>query len=746
VSGTGGIRFGQYVLLRRIARGGMAEVFLAQQRGLEGFDRRVAVKRILPHLSDSPDFLKMFLGEAKLAAQLTHPNIVHIYDFGKVEGDYFIAMEYVDGVHTGQLFKHDEKLPMTLVARIGADAAAALHYAHELRGSSGKPLDLVHRDVSPANIMVSFDGAVKLCDFGIAKAAALTDQKTNPGQVKGKYAYMSPEQTIASPLDGRSDVFSLSIVLWELLVGRTIVSRGDVVDAMRAIRDGRLPAIERAAPSVPDPLAKAITWGLATKRENRASAADLAQALEAFIKSSPDIATPMQLGAWIRTRFPREGTSELPSLSGSVATPKTGAQQGTVIVAGTMAVPGTSAQPATTIGALTPSPELESPLIAASRVSAPHIDEAAETIAVGPPNMTLERDTVFDPPRSALPSPHRARPPTGKQLEERSTIPRMPTPRPAPRPIAAGSNPPVQTEVLDSDTDEEGIVNPATRVESSLRASVATPLESSLRGDPTIRDPRADPTKRDSRPRHAAIRDSRRAFDRRVTPTGNESTLDIRGKLPKRVMLFGVLVALGILSFAIVLLAVGKTKPAPADDPTGGAVEDPAGALADAPVDTIAVIPIDSAEHAPTPEASAPTRLEVHTDPDHATIKVGDQTGTAPAQFTLPAGHYTIVAELDGYRAEQREVDLPLGKHLEQDIALARKIGRPSTPMGKLTARTTPYAEVFLNGKKLGATPFADVDLAPGVYTLTFKNPGLPAVTKKVTITAGKTTKLAFSL
>src|SRR4051794_24983580 len=153
----------------------MAEVFLAEQRGLEGFDRRVAVKRILPHLADSPDFLKMFLGEAKLAAQLTHPNIVHIYDFGKVEGDYFIAMEFVDGVHAGQLFKHGEakadaarvapdRLSPTLVARLGADAAAALNYAHELRAANGQAYGLVHRDVSPANIMVSFDGVVKLCD------------------------------------------------------------------------------------------------------------------------------------------------------------------------------------------------------------------------------------------------------------------------------------------------------------------------------------------------------------------------------------------------------------------------------------------------------------------------------------------------------------------------------------------------------------------------------------------------------
>src|SRR5580704_7682551 len=141
-----------------------------------------------------------------------------------------------------------------MVARIGADAASALHYAHDLRGPNGKPLGLVHRDVSPANLMVSFDGIVKLCDFGIAKAAALSDQLTNPGQVKGKYAYMSPEQTVAAPLDGRSDVFSLAIVLWELLAGKPIVSRHDTVEAMRSIRDGKLEPLEKAAPGTPRPL------------------------------------------------------------------------------------------------------------------------------------------------------------------------------------------------------------------------------------------------------------------------------------------------------------------------------------------------------------------------------------------------------------------------------------------------------------------------------------------------------------
>lgn len=364
----GGIRFGQYVLVRRIARGGMAEVFLAQQRGLEGFDRRVAVKRILPHLADSQDFVKMFFSEAKLAAQLSHPNVVHIYEFGKVEHDYFIAMEFVDGVHVGQLFKHGEheRLPVTLVARIGADAAAALHYAHELRGPTGKTYGLVHRDVSPANIMISYDGVVKLCDFGIAKAAAATDQLTNPGQVKGKYAYMSPEQTIAAPLDGRSDVFSLAIVLWELLAGKYIVPRGDAVASMRMIRDGKLDPLEKVAPHVPPPLAKAIHWALENKKEKRATAADLAQALEAFIKSSPELATPMQLAAWVRKRFEREGTGQETGLdpSSDAHTPNPHTQAGP----GTVAAPSTSAnasaisepdKPAYTTGPSVVAPPLE---------------------------------------------------------------------------------------------------------------------------------------------------------------------------------------------------------------------------------------------------------------------------------------------------------------------------------------------------------------------------------------------------
>jgi len=321
VSDASGIPFGKFLLSKRLARGGMAEVFLARQRGPEGFDRRVALKRILPHLVDSESFVRMFLDEARLAARLSHPNIVHIYEFGKVDEHFFIAMEYVDGVHSGMLIKlaaqMGDRLPLPLIARIGADACAGLHYAHGLESADGNPLRIVHRDVSPPNLMISFDGVVKLVDFGIAKAVSQVEQ-TRPGVVKGKYAYMSPEQTTSMPLDGRSDVFSLGLVLWELVAGRVAVSRSDPVEAMRRIRDGQLPAIEAVRKDVPTTLAQAINHALAVDREGRASAADLGLALEGFIKASPELGTAMELSQWIRGRFRRASTTgENPTLGGA---------------------------------------------------------------------------------------------------------------------------------------------------------------------------------------------------------------------------------------------------------------------------------------------------------------------------------------------------------------------------------------------------------------------------------------------
>jgi eukaryotic-like serine/threonine-protein kinase len=713
VPADGGIRFGQYVLLRRIARGGMAEVFLAHQRGLEGFDRRVAVKRILPHLADAPDFVRMFLGEAKLAAQLSHPNIVHIYDFGKVEHDYFLAMEYVEGIHAGQVFKHGERSPRmspTLVARIGADAAAALHYAHELMGANGKPLGLVHRDVSPANIMVSYDGIVKLCDFGIAKAMAASEQLTNPGQVKGKYAYMSPEQTIAAPLDGRSDVFSLAIVLWELLAGKNIVPRGDAVEAMRMIRDGRLPPIDQAAPHVPAPLAKAIAWALETKRERRATAADLHQALEAFIKASPELATPMQLAQWVRARFPRDLSGQHPALTPVPERLGTSAAPGTNLVA-----PGTVAGTGTHLATITPPADL----IAASVLAEP--DETAETIAV------IGGDTVDERPSG------RARSATTDELANRPT-----TARGVPRDLATRATTPRPLALSDS------VIRAA---EEPTRIAPDPGLFSPQDSGVTILPAPGGPPPLATSTEHRLPSVFEHPGTRQIPPLVTEPVRHQR----RRVWLpIAVLGGLMVVSFLIALAA--RSGPT-AEEPDAGvalpiAVEtDAVVAVADAAVADIDIdvdIDIDAAVEA-RPETSY---LVINTIPPGATVKVGDQTRVSPTQFAIEPGTYEVLAELDGYKPERRKVTLEVREHRTYDIALTRRATGERPPpqqVGTLSVRTNPYSNVFLGLRKLGQSPF-EITLPAGKYTLQFKNPAYPTATRTIRITPGKVTKVVFDL
>src|SRR5437588_327572 len=215
---------GKYKLVKLIAAGGMAEVYLARQAGAAGFEKLVCLKRILPHLARDKQFVDMFLNEARLAAQLDHPNIVQIFDLGEANGNYFIAMEFIDGPNLRSVAKRaaelGELLPTPEVARIVAHAAGGLHYAHELRDPhSRQPLGLVHRDISPDNVLVHKNGSVKVVDFGIAKAAG-SSGATRTGTLKGKVAYMPPEQLRGEPLDRRADVFALGVVLYELLAGK----------------------------------------------------------------------------------------------------------------------------------------------------------------------------------------------------------------------------------------------------------------------------------------------------------------------------------------------------------------------------------------------------------------------------------------------------------------------------------------------------------------------------------------------
>jgi len=311
-----GIPFGKYRLMRRLARGGMAEVFLASQQGPGGFERTVAVKRILPHLADIPQFLDMFMDEAQLAAQLSHPNIAHIYEFGQVEDSYFIAMEYIDGIDLSVVVLEGRQRPMPLqhAARIIADVCAALHHAHQLKGKDGRSYGIVHRDISPQNILVSFDGAVKMVDFGIAKAAYHIE-RTRPGVVRGKFTYMSPEQVMGKQLDGRSDLFSAGIVLYELCTCQALFPRTDAVQAMQLIRKAEIPPPARDGEPLPPPLTKIIQRALAQNRDERyQTAVQMQMDLEEYLRSAEQPSNSILLAEYFSQHYrrmrPEPGASE----------------------------------------------------------------------------------------------------------------------------------------------------------------------------------------------------------------------------------------------------------------------------------------------------------------------------------------------------------------------------------------------------------------------------------------------------
>jgi TonB family protein len=298
-------RFGQYEILERIASGGMAELFRARFRGVEGFQKIVAIKKILPNIAGDEEFLTMFADEAKLAAQLNHPNIVHIFDLGRIEsGGYFIAMEHVDGRDLRSILHLARdtglRVPIPLAVSIAAKIAAALDYAHRRRGDEGSDLHIVHRDVSPPNILVSTDGDIKLCDFGIAKAASKVS-RTESGALKGKVPYMSPEQAWGRAVDKRSDIYSLGAVLFEMLAGHKLFRGDSDLDVLEKVRAGDVVAPSGLNPEVPPALDAAVLKALAREPDNRyASASDLLRDLEAVLRTYEPAPSSADLAAYVR--------------------------------------------------------------------------------------------------------------------------------------------------------------------------------------------------------------------------------------------------------------------------------------------------------------------------------------------------------------------------------------------------------------------------------------------------------------
>jgi eukaryotic-like serine/threonine-protein kinase len=304
-SGHPAPRLGRYTLLRSLGAGGMAELFLARADGIEGFAKLVALKRILPHKATNERFVRMLLNEARLVAGLDHPNIAQVHDIGLEHGGYFFAMEYVHGQDLAHVLHRapHHKLHLENALHIAIGVCAGLHCAHIARDATGRPLDIVHRDVSPSNVLVSYQGAVKLVDFGVAKAATLVSE-TREGVIKGKHGYMSPEQCLGDPLDRRSDVFAVGILLWEMTVGRRLyMFKGELASLQRIVY-ADAPRPSKLDPQYPEQLEHIVMRALARDPRQRYQSAEQLQIdLEQFALDHRLAVSAVSMAIEMRTLF-----------------------------------------------------------------------------------------------------------------------------------------------------------------------------------------------------------------------------------------------------------------------------------------------------------------------------------------------------------------------------------------------------------------------------------------------------------
>ena len=299
-----GEKFGKYTLLQRIAVGGMAEIFKARTEGVDGFAKVLAIKRLHRQFSEDSEFASMLIDEAKLVVQLSHANIGQIFDLGVVGGQYYIAMEFIDGLDLHELSERVQRqhrqLPTEVAVYVAMEVAEALHYAHTKLGADRKPLELVHRDVSPQNVMLSVDGEVKLVDFGIAKARMRAEQ-TQAGIIKGKFYYMSPEQALGHHIDGRTDVYALGMVLYEVLSGEHPFDRVPDGDLLRAVRQADFPPIEEVVPDLSPGLVAVIRRALMRNPELRyGTAMELRRDLAEVARRELNVMGRMEMAEFVR--------------------------------------------------------------------------------------------------------------------------------------------------------------------------------------------------------------------------------------------------------------------------------------------------------------------------------------------------------------------------------------------------------------------------------------------------------------
>jgi serine/threonine protein kinase len=306
----------RYRVVDRLEAGGMAEVFRGEALSVQGFKKQVAIKRVLPHLAQNKNFIAMFLDEARLGARLSHANIVTVFDIGAADNTYFIVMEFVDGCNLKAIIEHyrqmGRRLPVKESIYITMETCRGLGYAHDITDDDGALLHIVHRDVSPPNVLISKRGEIKVTDFGLAKATTQLE-KTDPGVVKGKFSYLSPEAAQGEPIDARADIFALGIVLWEMLAGRRLFLGETDYQTVKLVQQANVPSLTRLNPEVDAELEGIVMRALARDQVNRyQNAREFADALAGYLFSHQLKVTAYDIAAVVKDVVERKTKTNKP--------------------------------------------------------------------------------------------------------------------------------------------------------------------------------------------------------------------------------------------------------------------------------------------------------------------------------------------------------------------------------------------------------------------------------------------------
>jgi hypothetical protein len=797
------VPFGKYLLLDRIAVGGMAEVFAAKAFGAEGFTRIVAIKKILPTLGEDPEFVSMFVDEARIAVQLAHENVVQVLELGKHDESLYIAMEYISGRDVRQLLdryrKRGEPMPLPQACAIAARVCDALDYAHRKTDAAGNPLGIVHRDVSPQNVLVSFDGLVKLIDFGIAKAEKRL-QQTQSGILKGKFSYMSPEQVRGELVDRRSDVFASGVLLWELICGRRLFGGESDIAVLEKVRNADVPPPATVNPKVPKALSNVVLAALAANpRDRYQSCGEMHDDLLPFAQEGGTPIGSRQLAAFLREEFRSEYQEEQARMrrwlgAGSeerVEAGGGGGLSGGGAISGLGdAVPGVGGA---VVSAGAGSAEVEHTL------RAWRIEPDGDTL-VRPPTptgRTIPREAlepqqtrILERPELGAPDFDTSKEPTGARRGERNgalTRPRKDLSGPRGLVVAvgiAGAVVSVAATVVGYVTLAPRFATPAepqrrpVQVEAT-RATAGTP--------PAVRDPQATPASERAEATPAPAIDAEVApaapkpAEVAASPANVAEVASAQAKVaevaaaPAKVAEVASAPAkvadVAVPAKPAAIAAPAKRRARPATEPVKAAAPEapPKVAAAAPPVEATApaAARISAAAEEGTSEAgSREPRLHVVTDPTGAEIKLGGKSiGHAPLTTDpLEADReYELSASLDGYLSARRTVrtgrgatDVMLRLPI-QPVAGARSLPSQADPIqqasaliGYLVTSTRPAARVTIDGRATGRwTPVPEANpiaLPAGTHQIVFETADGKRHEEVVQIEAGTTSRISRDL